>query len=213
MSIDNFNTGQNCYTWINNLVDGKPIKGAKLSYICQPYYHYEKQKKSDEKFTIEEVKELTNDDGFLKFLLNNSTYYLIAEKENDCSFINGIYQSLPFDTYRIFVFDDRKMYKPKEIVTIKGFARLFKRNGNNNCFEKIEFQKDMNVSYTVQDGVGSEIIKNTTTKLNENGSFKFEFTIPDNANLGDGKIRFNSPIYFDHIFKIQGINLIFKFTF
>jgi hypothetical protein len=205
-------TEQKCYSWGNNLSDGSPIQGGKFYYCNSPDNSYETAKLDNYKFELKEVKDLTDNTGLSIFKISNYNYnFIILEKNDDISFIDMVAMngSLSAAIKRIFVFDDRKLYKPNETVTIKGFVRIIERTGENNCFQvlKIDNLKNKEVSYKILDSVNAEYLKGTV-KINEYGSFKFEFVVPDNVNLGDHKINFLNDFYseeFSHHFKIQGI--------
>ncbi len=56
--------------------------------------------------------------------------FLCINHRNDCAFMfpNSVYlPSLP--TFASYVFNDRGLYRPKEEVTIKGYARSLDRTG------------------------------------------------------------------------------------
>jgi hypothetical protein len=211
MSIDNFITEQKCYSWGNNLSDGSAIKGGKFYYCEEPIESSDTAKLENFKFELKEVKDLTDNTGLSIFKILNYNYnFIILEKNDDISFIDRVGVNSTLSAIkRIFVFDDRKLYKPNETVTIKGFVRIIERTGENNCFQvlKIDNLKNTEVSYKILDSVNAEYLKGTV-KINEYGSFKFEFVVPDNVNLGDHKINFLNDFYseeFSHHFKIQGI--------
>ena len=141
---------------------------------------------------------------------------LIAKKGKDVSFLpentdyywqqeGNWYKRTNFDSLRWFVFDDRKMYRPKEEVSIKGYIRVYE----GGKFGDVAALGDnaSGVTYQVRDSRGNEIGKGTAN-LNAFGAFDFKFKLPDNANLGYSTITFstNSKIVgntFSHSFQIQ----------
>ncbi len=85
------------------------------------------------------------------------------------------------DQLRWFTFDDRKMYRPKEEVAIKGYIRKI----TAGKFGDVEPIGDVGgaITYSVKDSQNNEIAKGET-KLNAFGAFDFKFKLTDNMNLG-----------------------------
>lgn len=141
---------------------------------------------------------------------------LIAKRGNDTAFLpentdyywqdSGTwYKKVETDSLRWFVFDDRKMYKPKEEVAVKGYIRKITAGKLGD----VEGLNDAagGLTYSVKDARNNEIAKGEGN-LNVFGAFDFKFTLPDNANLGYSRIDFttNTPIAggaHTHQFQIQ----------
>jgi uncharacterized protein YfaS (alpha-2-macroglobulin family) len=93
---------------------------------------------------------VTNNDGLVQLqkIRNISKAVIIGVKDHDKVFtpVENVSQ-IYWDRYAWFVIDDRKLYRPKEEVHLKGYVRRLKRDG-----DKIvpEFASG-NVSYTVTD--------------------------------------------------------------
>ena len=146
----------------------------------------------------------------------DSQNILIAKHGKDVAFLpesaeyywqeNGNwYKKSQPDSLRWFVFDDRKMYKPKEEVAVKGYIR--KMTGGK--LGDVEGLADVasGLSYTVKDPRDNEIASGTAN-LNAFGAFDFKFTLPDNANLGAARIDLSTRTKlagdtFSHQFQIQ----------
>src|SRR6187399_655281 len=131
------------------------------------------------------------------FLPENTEYYWQAS--------GSWYKKEVSDTLRWFVFDDRKMYKPKEEVSVKGYIRKM----TAGKFGDVEGLGDAanGLVYTVKDPRDNEIAKGTAS-LNAFGAFDLKFTLPDNANLGYARIDLAtssslSGSSYSHQFKIQ----------
>lgn len=121
---------------------------------------------------------------------------LIAKRGRDTAFLpentdyywqdNGNwYKKDQPDYLRWFVFDDRKMYKPKEEVAVKGYLRKV-TGGKLGDVEGLG-DAASGLTYSVKDPRNNEIAKGTGS-LNAFGAFDFKFTLPDNANLGNARI-------------------------
>lgn len=109
------------------------------------------------------------------------------------------------DSLRWFVFDDRKMYKPKEDVSIKGYIRK-QTAGKLGDIEPLG-DAAAGITWTVRDPRNNEIAKGTAD-LNAFGAFDFKFKLPDNVNLGYANVLLSTktPLLgenFTHQFQIQ----------
>ncbi len=111
------------------------------------------------------------------FLPENADYYWQD--------VGNWYKKGESDYLRWFVFDDRKMYKPKEEVAVKGYIRKV-TGGKLGDVEGLG-DAASGLAYSVKDPRNNEIAKGTAN-LNAFGAFDFKFTLPDNANLGYSRI-------------------------
>ncbi|MCY7348670.1 MAG: Ig-like domain-containing protein, partial [Pyrinomonadaceae bacterium] len=124
---------------------------------------------------------------------------LIARKGKDVAFLpentdyywqetGNWYRKTASDYLRWFTFDDRKMYRPKEEVNVKGYIRKITA-GKFGDVEPIG-DVDRAISYSVKDAQNNEIAKGATN-LNAFGAFDFKFALPDNMNLGQANVTIN----------------------
>lgn len=172
--------------------------------------------------TVNEAQSnLTTANGILRLPLPDAApqkqNLLIAERGKDIAFLpeqtdyywqetGSWYKKTASDQLRWFAFDDRKMYRPKEEVAVKGYIRKI----TAGKFGDVEPLGDAGgaVNYSVKDSRNNEIAKGTTN-LNAFGAFDFKFSLADNANLGYSRVDFylNKPIdqspNFSHSFQIQ----------
>lgn len=163
----------------------------------------------------------TGESGVLRLRLSDKPSskgqnILVARKGNDVAFLpeNSQYywqnsgswhrKSQP-DTLRWFVFDDRKMYKPNEEVSVKGYIRVL-RGGKLGDIEGLG-DTASGLTWSVRDPRNNEIAKGTG-QLNAFGAFDLKFKLPDNVNLGYASVSLstNSSISgytYSHQFQIQ----------
>lgn len=137
---------------------------------------------------------------------------LIAKKGKDVAFLpentdyywqegGSWYKKTATDELRWFTFDDRKMYRPKEEVAIKGYIRKI----THGKFGDVEPLGDVGgaLTYSVKDAQSNEVAKGTAN-LNAFGAFDFKFKLPDNMNLGQANVEItgaDSQTY--HQFQVQ----------
>ncbi|MBN2725395.1 MAG: Ig-like domain-containing protein [Deltaproteobacteria bacterium] len=105
----------------------------------------------------------------------------------------------PGNVMKFFTFDDRKLYKPKETVNIKGYMRI----AGMGADASLTLPKGVNqISFKVMDPRNNKIAEGSTG-VNLLGGFNFKFTLPDNANLGNSTviIKDNAGNTHSHYFK------------
>lgn len=163
----------------------------------------------------------TADNGILRLSLPETVSekgpnMLIAKRGKDISFLpensdyywqdsGSWYKKADSDSLRWFVFDDRKMYKPKEEVAIKGYVRKI-TGGKLGDVEGLGGQT-LKYDWSAKDARNNEIAKGSIS-TNPFGAFDLKFPIPDNSNLGASRVDFSevgSPtaVAFSHDFQIQ----------
>ncbi|MEZ5308177.1 MAG: alpha-2-macroglobulin family protein [Pyrinomonadaceae bacterium] len=141
---------------------------------------------------------------------------LIAKRGADTAFLpenpeyyyrqsGSWYETKASDTLRWFSFDDRKLYKPKEEVSVKGYVRRITAGKLGDVTDIGDISRD--VSYKIFDPRGNEIGSGDLT-LNAFGAFDMKFKLPDAANLGYGRVEFRSKSgvagsVYSHSFQIQ----------
>ncbi len=146
----------------------------------------------------------TGDNGILRLPVpdvqsQKAQNVLIAKKGRDVAFLpensdyywndyGNWYKKAYSDTLTWFVFDDRKMYRPKEEVSIKGYIRHYDGSKLGDI-GALGDRAGKSVTYVVRDARGNEITKGAA-ELNAFGAFDFKFKLTDNMNLGTANIQF-----------------------
>ncbi len=110
-----------------------------------------------------------------------------------------------FDGLRWFVFDDRKMYRPNEEVSIKGYIRKVTGGKFTDIAALGDDKKSVN--YVLRDSRNNEIAKGTA-QINTFGAFDFKIKLPENINLGNQRLEFWSDNFsgdseFQHSFQVE----------
>ncbi len=161
----------------------------------------------------------TGANGILRLALSEKTSdkgmnILIAKRGKDSAFLPensdyywqdyGSWHKKPdHDSLRWFVFDDRKMYKPNEEVAVKGYIRTM-TGGKLGDIEALG--SPLTYAWSAKDPRNNEVAKGSIT-TNAFGAFDLKFKLPDNVNLGYGRIDFtqtpDSGTSYAHQYQIQ----------
>lgn len=162
----------------------------------------------------------TGPNGILRLALSDKVSsrqnVLVARRGSDSAFLpeysEGYYwgnggqwhKQSGADFLKWFVFDDRGIYKPKEEISLKGYIRNV-AYGTLGDIEGVG-GKPRNFDWSAKDARNNEIAKGTIT-TNPFGAFDFKFSLPDNVNLGAGRIEFTNPgseqSVYAHTFQVQ----------
>ncbi len=173
LGLDGFIDGEAFLAWSTNLADGAPRAGVELE------------------LSPEGIKQKSDDKGLARFPLPKSTNMLIARAGDDVAFLpqqtyywqgqEGWTPRVTRDELRWFVFDDRQMYKPGEVVKLKGLLRVYQPGKNGDVLALNGRVKS--VSWRATDSQGNEIGKGNAT-VNPFGGFHTELKLPATPNLG-----------------------------
>ncbi len=163
------------------------------------------------------LNSVTDETGIAKFELIDASGrgFLLAKNGVDSAILseNQPFANLvtswrkfgPYESLRWFIFDDRKMYRPNEEVSVKGYIRKVTGGKFTDIAELGD--KVKSVKYIWKDPRGNEISKGTAD-LNAFGAFDLKLNLPKNINLGNQRLEFwtgkpsNYP-EFQHTFQVQ----------
>jgi uncharacterized protein YfaS (alpha-2-macroglobulin family) len=183
IGVDVLSDNEELVALVTDLKTGKPIPEAQVEIYPDA------------------TKAKPDADGIVKLSLpaspSQTTKLLIARKGNDVAFLPEEGQNYYWysatrwvkraiaSSLRWFIFDDRKTYRPKEEVSVKGYVRIYE-GGKFGDIKAVE-DKIRKITYTVSDSRQNEIAKGELN-LNSFGAFDFRFKLPDNVNLGEATI-------------------------
>jgi uncharacterized protein YfaS (alpha-2-macroglobulin family) len=134
---------------------------------------------------------------------------LVAHRGDDTAFVSeNAYGAFEGSWYKNprgsqlawYVIDDRKMYKPGEEVSLKGWLRTidYGKNGDVTWNSSVS-----SVSYKVYDATNNQIGTGTAA-VDAVGGFDTKFTLPKTPNLGYARVAFVAgAATYDHAFQIQ----------
>ncbi|MFH1132103.1 MAG: MG2 domain-containing protein, partial [Pseudomonadota bacterium] len=183
LAVDAFVDHEKFLVWVTGLKDGRPILGAQISVL--------ESSMSGE----------TDEQGISHLVLpakqSKKKNVLVVRAGDDVAILpesvhggGGVsrwsQQSGPGERVRWYKFDDRGIYRPKEVVHVKGWVRLVDMGSSGGI--RLLPKKTKSISYEVKDSRGNKIEKGKT-KIGALGGFDLKFKLPDDANLGRANIQ------------------------
>jgi uncharacterized protein YfaS (alpha-2-macroglobulin family) len=184
IGLDAFVDSTDLLAWTTDLNTGKPLQGVKLSIEPQS------------------VSGSTDAKGNATLGLptraakQNKRSVLIARKGKDLAMLpqntywwsnyGGWYRSDRGESLRWYVYDDRKMYRPKETVKVKGWMRV-RDNREGGDIGGLGGQVS-SVSWTLY-GPRNNKLKTGKTKVSALGGFNISLDLPGTPNLGWARLQ------------------------
>ena len=184
--------------WVTELATGKPVHQAIVSLadkknetndqgLCTLGNHQEDdmlvEEEDDNELFREAIASAITVGGNRE---KNKDHVLVVKKNDDQCILRDIQLRKPKrNRYIWHLFNDRGLYKPKDEVHVKGYARFLKIQGD----ARLPFYVQGVVEYTVYDS-RYQRLQQSKVELNDYGAFDIKFTLPDNVNLGQGRIDF-----------------------
>ncbi|MGE0550897.1 MAG: DUF6049 family protein [Kofleriaceae bacterium] len=185
LAVDAYVDSDTLFAFATELTTGKPASGVSLEMRPSG------------------LKATTNEQGMASLALPSGgvkgSSFLIATRGDDVAFVadnggwwneNGSWVKQPRPTQLAwYVIDDRKMYKPGEEVSLKGWLRTID-SGKNGDVGGIAGAVNQ-VTYKVNDSRGNQIATGSAP-VNAVGGFDAKFTLPKTPNLGHAYIQFQA---------------------
>jgi uncharacterized protein YfaS (alpha-2-macroglobulin family) len=184
IGLDAFADRDELVGWATSLKDGQPLEGVEMSLQSSG------------------TRATTGGDGLARLALppksDAVTGLLVARRGIDTAFLpeqsewwdsgaTSWQKRAAYDELRWYVFDDRKMYRPGEEVSVKGWVRRFIA-GKGGDVGALAGVADA-ITYTLSDSRGNEIMKGAA-RLNALGGFDTKVKLPPTMNLGNANIEF-----------------------
>jgi uncharacterized protein YfaS (alpha-2-macroglobulin family) len=184
IGLDAFVDRKELVGWATSLADGRPLAGTELSIMPAV------------------AKNSTGADGVARLPLPENPAsgmnLLVARHGDDVAFLpertdlwgggTAWVRREVGEALRWFVFDDRKMYRPGEEVSIKGWIRRVGLGETGDVSALGDAARV--VTYFVQDVRGNRLAEGRA-QLNALGGFDTKFKLPSTPNLGFANIIFN----------------------
>ncbi|KGL62806.1 alpha-2-macroglobulin family protein [Polaribacter sp. Hel1_85] len=189
--IENTFDGKHNYQVVDRNT-GKPIKNASI--------HLKNKSNHEDRYINKTLT--TNKNGFASFKSRN--YYhnveITIKTKKDIALFSNYYLSKNYSpnkkrdnhtTIKTFLFTDRSIYRPGQIVYFKGITIETYKG-------KSTIVSNNDVSITLKD-VNRQEIKELELKTNEFGSFSGEFIIPNNGLTGNFTLESNVDLFENYI--------------
>lgn len=184
MGLDCIAGKQELTVWTNRLADGKPLAGVTVSF-------YDPQQPNGPK-TV--VKSDAAGLAVLPLPADNKARLILAVSDDDSCFMPESVS--PYDRKsinwhkseerpitRIFLTDDRGIYKPGEIVNIKGWVRRLSPTAPMVA----RYPAQKTIIYEAFDS-RNNMIASGESRLSAHAGFDFAIKLPDNVNLGNAYV-------------------------
>lgn len=182
IGLDAFADREQLIGWATTLGDGRPLGGVEM--WLRP----------------SGVRATTGGDGTVRLALppkaSAPMSLLLARKGDDTAFLpersdwwgdeSAWVRREAGEELRWYVFDDRKMYRPGEEVSVKGWLRRV-GEGRGGDVGPLAGAADA-VNFTLNDSQGNEIMKGSA-RLNALGGFDAKMKLPATMNLGYASMR------------------------
>ncbi len=185
IGLDAFADREELVGWATSLADGRPLEGVEMTLVPG------------------DVRATTGRDGVVRLGLsqksNDVRGMLVARRGGETAFLpefgdwwntNTSWVQRPsVDELRWFVFDDRKMYRPGEEVSLKGWLRRVE-SGKTGDIGALTGAAE-SVTYVLRDSRGNEVSKGDA-RLNALGGFDTKLKLPPTMNLGNASVYFQA---------------------
>jgi uncharacterized protein YfaS (alpha-2-macroglobulin family) len=177
LAIDAHVDGDSLVAFASELETGKPA--ANVDVEIRPYG----------------IRGKTDDRGLATLQLapaqQNAAHYVLARRGDDVAFVAGgnnwFKQPRP-GQLAWYVIDDRKMYKPGEEVSLKGWLRVIDPGKGGDVGLATA---GGSVMYKVVDSRNVQLATGTAT-VSELGGFDTKFTLPKTPNLGYARVEMSA---------------------
>ncbi|MBT9586305.1 hypothetical protein IV102_23385 [bacterium] len=181
--------GKQMVAWINRLADGKPVEGAEVQFL---------NGKSVSRSGADGVALLNWESGNEAVMVRSQGDTLFMPRSADYASGNFNPGQTPDQTLW-YVTDDRKLYKPGETVSVKGWLRRQIHQAKGD----LAATPDKTLHYKLIDSRNNEISKGQTG-IGGLGGFDFKVALPKNFNLGSARLELTSESSaHQHAFQVQ----------
>lgn len=208
IGLDAFADRKELVVWTNSLKDGSPLAGVELSVspddlsgvtgangLARLAFKVPPQTKEKKPALL--VARRGKDVAML--FPQTGRYHYYYDNENSSWRNNDAQTWLSW-----YVFDDRKLYRPGEEVSIKGWVRRQDLTPTGDT-ELYAVDPEESLNYIVKDSRDNEITKGSV-KLNALAGFNFKLQLPPTMNLGNATVRFGFDEKYEahtHSFQVQ----------
>lgn len=181
--------GNQLLCWVNGLADGKPVAGAEVSFLGG-------------KGKVE-----SRADGLAPLPWEGNEWAVLIRHGKDRLFVprdangygSGFNPGRSADSILWYVTDDRKLYKPGEKVSVKGWLRRQLHQPKGGLSDAGQHK----VHYILFDSRNNEVLRGET-EVGGLGGFDFHLDLPKNFNLGTARLQLSSEgSQAQHTFQVE----------
>lgn len=177
-AVDAFVDHSQLLAWVTRLADGKPVSGAAVSLAPDG------ARGTSDKLGLARLELSSKSAPMLVARVEGQTVML---PRSTWSATYGWHRGTPpRENVRWYVFDDRKLYRPKETVHLKGWARLVHMGKDAGI--RLLPAEAKEVRYQVYGPRGNKVGEGSAP-LGKLGGFSFDFKLPDAVNLGSARVH------------------------
>lgn len=174
--------GTTLTTWVNRLADGRRVSGARVQ--------------------LEGADPVTTATDGVATQKWTGKGNLVITQGNDRLFLPGNHWNAATPSQnRVlwYVTDDRKLYKPGETVSVKGWMRTQVQSQRGG----LQIPPDKTLHFSLFDSRGNEVSKGKTS-IGALGGFDFAVPLPKEFNLGQSRLELKSDnSRYQHRFEVQ----------
>ncbi len=190
IGLDAMADSKGAVVWANDLLSGKSLPGVEIRFTDNT-----------------KSGSVTDKDGLARLDYDHSSALLVARKGQDTAILPrqfSYYYSQAWehlgagDGQLWHVLDDRKLYKPSEKVSIKGWMRTAVYGPNGD----LTLNNTREVSYELKDSRGNSILKGKAP-VGKLGGFNFEMELPKTMNLGQATVYISGDGSTAHSFQVE----------
>ncbi|MBV9928539.1 MAG: hypothetical protein JOZ96_26220 [Acidobacteria bacterium] len=201
IGLDAFVDKSALVVWANALKDGRPLEGVRVSVVP------------------EDLSAATGADGVARVEFGarekSGEPLLVARRGDDVAILPQSYpqgggatwrRTDDEESLRWYVFDDRKLYRPGEEVSVKGWIRDvdLRPSGDTDMIPQVG-DGDEAVAYVLKDSRDNEVAKGSA-KLSALAGFDFKLRLPPTMNLGGASLELklhSTEQSFTHTFQVM----------
>jgi uncharacterized protein YfaS (alpha-2-macroglobulin family) len=186
IGLDAFADREELLAWATSLKDGRPLEGVEMTLNPSDAHA-----SSDREGLARMALPLTKGGSVQGLLLarRGADVAFLPEQSDWWYGETAWVRRAAVDELRWYVFDDRRMYRPGEEVSVKGWLRRV-GSGKTGDVSALAGAAD-SVTYTVHDSRGNEVGKGSA-RLNALGGFDTKFKLPPTMNLGGAYMQFEA---------------------
>ncbi|HVE57857.1 MAG TPA: alpha-2-macroglobulin family protein [Pyrinomonadaceae bacterium] len=198
IGVDAFADSEQLTVYASDLKTGKPLKNVNLRFLSGEIGSTSENGLA----SLVSPKNIANKNWLIA---QNGADSAILFGENYYNSENGWTPKYKPEALHWFVFDDRKMYRPGETVSVKGYLRRIA--GGKLADVEALGDAASGLNYVLRDSLGNEILRGSA-ELNIFGAFDLQLKLPENINLGYEKLEFSTESNlenktFRHQFQVQ----------